>query len=68
MDLPDNWPRTGLLDGKTVDLATMEETLPKERWAEVQVDVPGEGLIRPWRFMTPAGEVDRDPKTGMLRI
>jgi hypothetical protein len=47
--LPYEWPATGTLEGKPVDLATVESTLPYDRWGDVVVDVPGEGKRRPWR-------------------
>lgn len=67
MNLPDDWPPTGLWNGKRVDLSRLESQVQKERWCEVAVDVPGLGVVRPWRFCTLGSEVTRGDD-GLLKV
>ncbi len=50
-------PQYGKLRGKRVLLSEAESRLSKEDLAQVEVDVPGQGVIRPWRFVTDGSEI-----------
>ena len=62
-----DWPRIGYLDGKPIDLSTLKQTVHPARWAEVVVDVPGVGRVRPWRFASQGWEVSRGAD-GVLKV
>jgi hypothetical protein len=59
--LPSNWPTHGTLHGRSVDLAEAKRTLSPSVLCDIEVDVPGEGVIRPWRgsdyAIGPGGEI-----------
>lgn len=59
MTIPPNWPKTGTIGTREISLEEAEKLPPDER-AEVVVDVPGVGKIRPWRFDTDADDVQVD--------
>lgn len=58
-------PEMGEYQGKPINLAHAEATLTPAELAEVVVDIPGRGKVRPWRFVQPPGEggVDADGAT-----
>jgi hypothetical protein len=66
MDIPKDWPTHGMLDGESIALTEVEALTPAER-AEVEVDVPGKGVIRPWRFVDDGSNV-RVSDSGKLLI
>ncbi len=47
--LPEGWPSHGTLDGKPIDLMLAKRTLPPGELCDIEVEVPGQGVIRPWR-------------------
>ena len=58
-------PETGEYKGEPIDLGHAKATLSPAELAQVFVDVPGSGKIRPWRFIddpkvtiTPDGSVE----------
>jgi hypothetical protein len=56
--MPSELPKTGEYQGKPIDLAHAQATLSPAELADVVVDVPGQGRIRPWRFVQPAQDVE----------
>ncbi len=63
--MPGDRPKTGTFRGRTIDLDEAERTLSPGELAEVVVDLPGVGRVRPWRFTQAAGDgaVDSDGAT-----
>ena len=59
-------PEYGKLRGKKVLLADAEARLSPADLAQVEVDVPGQGIIRPWRFVTDGSEITE--KDGRLQL
>jgi hypothetical protein len=53
-------PEMGEYEGKPISLEHAQATLSPEQLAEVFVDVPGRGRIRPWRFVQPSDDVTVD--------
>lgn len=49
LDLPADWPKTGTLGGRTIDLKLAFETLSYTGLAQITVDIPGEGKVQPWK-------------------
>lgn len=47
--LPADWPRSGMLDGKIVDLEWASDNLNSFQLASIVVDVPGVGPMQPWK-------------------
>jgi hypothetical protein len=43
-------PETGEYQGKPINLGVATATLSQDELAQVVVDVPGRGKVRPWRF------------------
>ena len=61
-----DYPKTGEYNGQTVDIAHALATFTPDELAQVVVDVPGTGKIRPWRFASPISEVRVGPDGGLL--
>lgn len=59
-------PEYGKLRGKKVLLADAEARLSPADLTQVEVDVPGQGIIRPWRFVTDGSEITE--KDGRLQL
>ena len=51
-------PVTGEYQGKPILIKEAVATLKPEELADVVVDVPGRGRIRPWRFVQPSDDVE----------
>ena len=60
-------PAYGKLRGKRVSLAEAPSRLSADDLAQVEVEIPGQGVIRPWRFSSAESdckfEVSADGKT-----
>ena len=55
-----NYPKTGEYRGEPIDIDHAMRTLSPAELADVVVDVPGKGHIRPWRYAQATLEQDED--------
>lgn len=49
-------PEFGKLRGKRVSLKEAPDRLSAADLEQVEVDIPGQGIIRPWRFSSSVGD------------